>query len=223
MLWFVIYSDYSPSPWDNFTNIMADTLGVKTTSIDPSDNFREMGGNSLNVVSAVLKLQESGFTVTVEQFIDAAGSMEKLFMTATACNGATATGHHFTIKPLSAVDATAAQTLVAQSFLAKCELFSQCGGMAVADFLAIYARYWDSFLPYSRVVVDERGALRACAFAMDQYDLDHIPPDDTTHGHFVKVTQMLASVTQGTRKRLNPSDKKGVDLSKVFLKQSIRF
>ncbi|OWA51210.1 hypothetical protein BV898_15705 [Hypsibius exemplaris] len=212
--------DYAPSPWDNFTTVVADTLGIPCTSIDPSNNFQEMGGNSLNIVSAVLKLQESGFQVTVEQFMQA-GSMEKLFLSATATNGITTSGHHFSLKALKDVDANEAQTLLAKSFLSKSELFAKCGDMEVADFLFAYVKWWEAFSAYSFAVVDEQSKLRAVALAADQIDLARIPPDAKTHSHFMEVFRMLSTVTKETRTKLNPTGVERAVLCKFMFGASL--
>ncbi|OQV22624.1 hypothetical protein BV898_03449 [Hypsibius exemplaris] len=185
--------DEAPSPWTNFTAVVADTLSIPCTSIEPSNNFQEMGGHSLNIVSAVLKLQQSGFQVTIEQFLEAS-SMERLFLSAAATDANKTSGNEWNLKSLTEVDALEAQTLVAESFLTKSDIFAKCGGMKVADFVFAFAQLWEAFSSYSFAVVDAHGKLRAVALAADQFDLDRIPSNKNTHPHFMDV---VANVVDG--------------------------
>jgi hypothetical protein len=184
--------DADKSPWESFTSIMADNLGVESTSIEPSQSFQEMGGTSLNMVSTVLNLQASGFPVTIQQFIASAGKMEEIFLTASPNAGGTKSsqevgaGHHFSLKSLQPEDYLAAHTLLAKSFVTKCDLFSLY--MEEQDFLLSLGAWWDQLSPhmvFSVGVVDENGKLRAVGSAADQSMLEHLSPDLVAHPHFL--------------------------------------
>src|SRR5208282_3037154 len=105
---FEFLDDYDQDPWTNFTGIVAESLGTDEQQLNPHSSFEEIGGSSLNIVSAVLKLQESGFPITLEQFLESK-NLASLFNSITKSNGTTTTGHKFSITPLTQVNQAEAQ------------------------------------------------------------------------------------------------------------------
>ncbi|GAU94969.1 hypothetical protein RvY_06663 [Ramazzottius varieornatus] len=211
--------DIYSSPWDNFASVIADNLGVDPQHIHPQHSFQEMGGTSLNLVSTVLKLQQSGIPITLEQFLTA-GSIEQVLLQASLPT----LQPKFLLKPLSQVshsDQRAAQELLAQSFLHKTELFTLCGNMTLADFLNAYSSWWHIFQEYSFVIVDQADKLRAAVLAADQLVIDEAQPDESFHPHLCAIFQMLKEVTAITQQQLNPLGKPRQILSKFMMGASL--
>lgn len=175
--------------------------------MDPNANFQELGGTSLNLFSAVLKLQENGYDVTLEQFMGGE-NLRKLFLSTTGANDVDEKKPAFSVSSISASDRHNAQKLIADSFAQKCELFYKCSKLTTADsvdtIVELCEKWWDTFREYSFAIVDKNGEMRGFALAADSARLATVSTEGI-HPHFVKITELLRSASEPVVKKYNPS------------------
>ncbi|XP_055327339.1 uncharacterized protein LOC129580707 isoform X2 [Paramacrobiotus metropolitanus] len=212
--------DYA-SPWDNFQSIVASDLGVPATHIDGSSTYSQHGGTSINILSTILKLQQAGHAVTLEQLMQQ--DLNSL-MQYSAPSGESGPRYNFSVRYLEDAEEGFVHqvfVLIGESFTQKCEMFSTAGNMTVNDFVDMFKTWWVYFSKYSFAVVDEKGIPRAASLNADQVDLTNAPIDKI-HPHFVKIGEMLDEITKPAEHKYNPELKKGIVFTKLFVGASVK-
>ncbi|XP_055327340.1 beta-alanyl-bioamine nonribosomal peptide synthetase ebony-like [Paramacrobiotus metropolitanus] len=190
---------------------------MTTSDIQPTSSFAEMGGTSLNAVSTVLKLQESGYTVTVEQFMRNQ-NLDALLQIVTSADANTNHQHDYVIKNLkeNIELIPAAQKLLSDSFMAKCEWYSKCGNMLADDLTTVYEKWWDALVDDSFAVLTQDGTMKAASLAGDLTVIQNLDLTDI-HPHFITILDMLQSITTPVLLKYNPQNRQNVVFSKFML------
>ena len=167
-------------PWDQFTEIVATSIGKEdeigpNQSINLQSSFIHAGGTSLNAVETVLRLQQAGCPITVQQLLEAESLATLLadLRTKNCSNdpstkpqrsGATTVDDGgewvggLRARPLATVDRDEALRLVIRCFTERSETF---GGYSQEDKDELYeflVEIWDASLGVA--VVDRAGCVR---------------------------------------------------------------
>lgn len=167
--------------------------------IQLEDNFFDVGGNSLNAVSVVTKLQDQGFFIDMGAFLTASKLKEVVPGLTQSCTSTTNKDNKYTVEMLSSTFREQVTRIICTSFSEKGEL-ELLTNATHADYDVFINDIWKPLVAadLSFVIKDEKSEVLAVALNFDVFDE---PAVETRVPSLTYIFEFLESIEAPVREK----------------------